>query len=702
MAEVRLGGCVGCAGSIRPGFIYPYEEQPDGSWKSVEKRCPEGCTAQSRQEAIARQQRARVAQEQESPAPAAPTPAEPAAVEPMRHAATPNPAPAYRGRPSPADNRRAAPRRDPATRTTPATAGTPHRWPAVALDVTDEGWALDIDQVPPPAGMKLTDWFGWLGTGLPLRVERIHAAGRAGDGIVCLTSAALKKLGLPAALPATDKALAQLHKKLSTAAASVGMELSDEIGPTIHVFRRKGSAGGPKTSVRILFTPWLGQGTDKQKATNQLALEMAANDHGQPDAPVLARRIRAFVADLGIAPGSTHATTSMLLLDAVRPREEAVQNDETGEWSRQLRDGALPSGDTAVPPAAGARHPLTRELTKKDEAVCQEEDFKYWARPLTDGEAALPYAVVIDACASYLSVTETLPLPAGPLQYTSNPAWDPKTAGLWWCDFTAVEVDALLPHPATFHGAHPTGPGWYATPTVTYMVNTYGYDPKIAAAYLSSHTVPLLKEWTGRLRTAYKRAYADLGLTDGQDAQDFLDAYAVHKDTAGDPQRADAALLASFYKSVYKGGIGKWTASARTSIPDDEVWLQKTVSKWSYRPEIRFTIIAAARIAAHRRMRKTYQLTGRAPFAVNVDASFYATAEPTPLELFVLGDNGKPVPGTLRPGIAPGSCKHESSIPMKAVITLLDNHEHPARIAHDYDTAGQPVDAGEQQEESTQ
>ncbi|MER0476861.1 hypothetical protein ABR737_00570 [Streptomyces sp. Edi2] len=651
------------------------------------------CTPQSREAEIRRAKLQREQRSNATPPAAEATPSAPAPAEPIRHRAAPRPEAPYRGRTPSAPRRPAVSPRSSRSSTPTTTAATaPSRWPAVALDTDADGWNLDIDQVPPPAGGKLTDWFAWLGTGLPLRVERIHDAGRNGDGIVCLSAAAVKKLGLPAALPTTDKALAQLHKKLLTAAASVGMELSEEVGPTVHVFRRKGAAGGPRTSVRIVITPWLGQGTKKQQATNEQAARMARDTSGQPDAFTLARRIRAFVSDLGIAPGATPATTGMLLLDAVRPRVQWVQDEETGEWAPQQREGALPSGDTTIPPAAGSRHPLTHALMDKNEAVCQEEDYKLWARRPTEAEAALPYAVVADTCASYLAVTETLPLPAGPLEYCTNPAWDNKVAALWWCDFTGVPVDELLPHPATFNGEAPLGPDWYATSTVAYMVREYGYDPAgIPAAYISTHTVPLLKGWTGRLRTGYKRAYAELGLYDGQDPQDFLDAYARHKDTAGDLEKADALLLATLYKEVYKGGIGKWTDSARKSISDDEEWLEKVVATWHYRPELRFMIIAAARIAAHRRMRKTFKLTGRAPFAVNVDAWFYATAEPSPLELLVLGDNGKPVPGTLRLGIAPGSAKHESSIPMDAVIEAMDKREHPARLIHDYGTEGNPL-----------
>lgn len=224
----------------------------------------------------------------------------------------------------------------------PPAANAPRRWPAVALDHDGHGWQVDIAQVPAPAGAKLTDWFAWLGTGLPLRIDRVHGAGRTGDGIVCLSAPALKALGLPAAFPSTEKALAALTKKMSTAAASVGLELSQELGPVFHAFRRAGAVGGPKSSLRVMIAPWLGQGSEKQQVTGAMLAELAAAPDGDLDAGTLARRIRKYVADLGIAPGVTPATTSKLLLDAVRPRNEPFENEE-GEWSSRLREGRCPA-----------------------------------------------------------------------------------------------------------------------------------------------------------------------------------------------------------------------------------------------------------------------------------------------------------------------------------------------------------------------
>ena len=89
--------------------------------------------------------------------------------------------------------------------------------------------------------------------------------------------------------------------------------------------------------------------------------------------------------------------------------------------------------------------------------MCEEEDYKWWARTPITAEANLPFAVAVDVCASYLSVTESLRLPAGCAGRTStDPAWDGGKIGRpVVVRLHHHAVDDLLPHPATFHGLPP-------------------------------------------------------------------------------------------------------------------------------------------------------------------------------------------------------------------------------------------------------
>jgi hypothetical protein len=635
----------------------------------VKRRCPAKCTAQSRADAILRQ-RARGLGSVADTAPVAGVVAEQVPVAAGRQESAKVPA---------AGRKSAAGRRPGRTLV-----------PVVMVDAADGELVSDDAAVPVPAGVRtLAGLFAWLGSGLPLGVARVHQDGKTWDAAVCLSAAAVALVKLPAKLP-TGKAGERFAEKLGKAAAGAGLEIG-KVGPGVKVYRRRGEAGA-KVSLSLVVVPWLGQGDARQVNAVGMMTDLARGADGAPDAATLARRLRAFIATVGISPGATPATTSMMLLEAVRPREQ--WSDAAGH--SVLKEGALPSGDCAVPPAAGGRHALTRAEAAAGRRVCEEEDYAMWARELTEAEAAEPFAVAVDVCASFLSVTETLRLPAGPLELVESPVWDAKVAGLWWCDFTAVVVDELLPHPSEWHGEAPEGPGWYATPTVAYMATTYGFDTAtITRAYLSTHTVAFLGEWTVRIRDAYKGAMATLGLVDGMDPAAFLAAHAVHKDTGSDTERMDALVLSGAYKDLYKKGIGKWAETGVAAFPDREEWQEKVPSRWSYRPEVRFTILAAVRVGAHRRMRKTYGLTGRAPFAVTHDAYMYACPEPSPLPLLPapLAD-GRPVPGALRLGTAPGAFKHEASIPMDAVRAALADRIHPSTLKDTYTLAGTP--AGEE------
>jgi hypothetical protein len=688
----RIIGCRSCYGYGRPGSVRVPETDAaaPGGARWVWQDCPERCTPQTRRDVIERELSARGivlpgangTEDQEVTAePAAPVPALVPAPERVR---VDVPVVATVLSSAPAGKARRATRRQ---ESRPVVA-------AVALDAADgEQLLADVDGMSAPDGATLADVFGWIAAVGPcVGVPRLHADVRGSDGTVCLSAAVLRAVKLPAKLPATPAAMDKVAAKMRKAATVAGLELGETIGAGFKAFRRATSGGGPRLSVRVLVVPWLGQGDKGAVASGSLVTALADDGTGTPDAGTLARRMRRFVADLGVTPGSTAAVTSRQLLEAVRPRFGWTQ-DDAGRWTSALRAGALPDGDTTVPVAAGARHPLTRERAAARELLCEEEDFKWWAREMTPQESTMPYAVAVDACASYLSVTETLRLPSGPLRHTTSPVWDKADAGLWLCDFTGLPVETQLPHFASFTGDAPTGPGWYATPTVAYAVTAYGFDPSgITEAFISEHTVAFLKEWTQHVRAAYKAVMGVLGVPDTLTGPEFLAAWDVRKDVADDAGR-DAVVLVDAYKAIYKGGVGKWADSARHR--GDDEWLSQVAGAWHYRPEVRFHIIAAARIAGHRRMRKTLVQTGRAPFAINVDQLMYAAPSADPSSLLAVDGDGKPVPGTVRLGSAPGSYKYDSAVPMDRVRELLAEKVHPSRATHEYDVTGSPVETME-------
>jgi hypothetical protein len=576
---------------------------------------------------------------------------------------------------------------------------------AVLLEVEGSAVVADMPGVGVPGAKTLEALFAWIASGPALGVAPLHRDGRRHNGTVVLGPALCRALKLPAKLPEPSKRAA-LADRLRTAADAAGCEIGKSIGTRIAVKPRRVEGVRRAPSVTLVVTPWLGQGEGPEQAANYWLDRL-----GDGDAATLATRLRDVAFDLGVPLTGTARVTARTLLEALRPREEWGPNRD---GTRVLKAGAMVDGDTCVPPAAGRWHPLTIAALKAGDALCREDDFVRWTRPLLPEEAARPLAVELDVCTAHLAVTGSIYVPVGAMRHQERPAFDKKTAGLWWCDFTgltltgpgltpeqAARAEQLLPHPATASGHAPDGPGWYATPTVAYMVEAYGFDPAtIAEGYVSDHSVVQLKEWTARLRDAYKFRLAVLGIGDAMEPADFLAAFAERKNTAAhDPFSSSALVLSEFYKEVYRANTGSWSENPRGDSPEEmERWTRDVVASWHYRPEIRFTILAASRTAMHRRLVKTYALTGRAPFAVHVDGVVYASETGDPAALVPMDAAGKQVPGALRLGAAPGSCKHDATVPMAAIVAAMEAGE-PMQgagglIAH-YGTDGELI---EQQE----
>ena len=679
----RIIGCAGCAGHQRPGYVRVWEVDPTSPngmrWQW--HRCPERCTPESRKASVDRQLAARGFRpaSASTPAPAAGKDQAQGDAHQLVHAdapaeSTPAPAPAR-------TRTTATPRRAARTRTT---AEAPGLVAAVAVDIEDGRLVADTDAVPAPEGATLADLFAWVGSGLPLGVERLHRDGRRANGTVCLSAAACALLEIPETMP-KGKALAALEKRLREDADTAGLSLGQSVGATLRVFQTETPKRGAKVSLRLVITPWLATPKDADaERISDYTTTLARGEDGAPCALTLARRLRTFAADVGFPARATAAVTARDLLDAVRPREEWSEDRK-----RVLKPDALPSGDLCVPVAAGRRHPLTAGRLPHDPGLCWEEDYR-WERTPTAEELAMPWAMAVDISASYLSVAESLRVPVGPLVHTTAPVWDGgKTAGLWLCDFTGLEVEDVLPHPATPNGKAPDGPRWYATPTVAYMVTAYGFDPAtIGEAYVSTLTGQIFRQWAPRIRDAYKRQLAVLGLTDGMGEAEFLAAHAARKDTRGEVERADAVVLVAAYQELYKKGVGRWWYQAEAEEMPEAEWLDRVVKHWSYRPEIRLHVISAARTATHRRMRKTYQLTGRAPFGVGVDSLLYACEDRSVLPLIPHGEDGRPVAGALRLGVAPGSVKHDKTIPMDDVREHLATGKPLERLTKRYSVDG--------------
>ena len=724
-------GCARCADLGHPGYVAS-AMLLGGRTVTLWRRCPAHCRPANR---IQAQQRsaARAALRHPAPprvpqltapdtaqAPAAPVqPARPAPAAAAVPESAPTPAAAVpRGPAAPAPRRAEplAPR--PAASRNDADLVT-----AVLLDVDGGHVVADVPGLGAPGAKTLEALFAWIASGPALGVPAVHRDARRHNGTVVLSPELCRALKLPAKLPEAAKRTA-LGERLQAAAASAGCDIGStgqraqkdwtrSVATRIAVTPRKAAGVRRASAVTLVVTPWIGQATGPAQAVDHWLERLGQPDphhtHEQDgcDPALLAERLRAVVFDLAVPLTGTARVTARTLLESVRPREEwGPERDGT----RIPKPGALPDGDTSVEPAAGRWHPLTLQALEDERPVCREDDFIRFTRPLTAAEAQMPYAVELDVCAAHLAVTGSLKVPISPLLHHDRPTFDKGTCGLWWCDFTTLRpvwptltaqqralAEQLLPHPAASDGRPPTGPGWYDTKTVEGMAEWYGFDTStITQAYLADHSATLFHEFTRQLRDGYKHRHAQLGIGEAMDPPAFLAAYAArHRMAATDPVAASALVLIEFYKDVYRANTGSWSENPRGDNEQEmQRWQQDVVASWRYRPEIRFAILAASRFAMYRRLLKTFAATGRAPIAVHVDGVVYASETGDPLALIPLTDTGKQLPGAIRLGIAPGSCKHDATVPMPEIAAALAQGE-PLQGAHGvvarYDTDAQLI-----------
>jgi hypothetical protein len=346
-----------------------------------------------------------------------------------------------------------------------------------------------------------------------------------------------------------------------------------------------------------------------------------------------------------------------------------------------------------------ALFPRTHERTPDE--VLDEEAYD-WIRDtqlLTDAECAQPFAVGIDVNTAFLAAANRLLVGLSGPEHVKAPRFGKAVPGSWLVDLSAIELDPRLPSPFTPHGRRPTGPAWYATPTVAYaqeLIDTYRLPVTIAPieAFVRTEAGPYLDPWYKHLAEAYKATMADLGITADLAPEAFLAAMDGHKDR--DP---GMAAVLSAIKSTVKGGIGKLRERPQgTRYKFGERW--PALERPTWRPDIRAAVISAARVNMHRKLIKTALATSSAPvpsgavvfgddallpIALLSDCAVYPAAGPSPLDVLPYAD-GKPVSGTFRLGVSPGMVKHEGTQPLYWAVELLEQRHNPARHIKGTDT----------------
>ncbi|MBX4177004.1 telomere-associated protein Tap [Streptomyces geysiriensis] len=587
------------------------------------------------------------------PAPAPHAPAAPVAA--VRPAASSTRTPASSRRPG---VKKAAKRSAPAT----AVDGRFENGPLAVVDVDDDGQVVAycvgglVLDVPAKTLPALVDWTV---EEARLGQARLHRHGKDADPVLVLTAAALERYGLPAELSPEERRAGRLaagHKVLKQIARA-GQQLTQRgFGAWARVYRDP--EGSRRRCVQLCIPAWGALPVEEwdNKNAPQLPAMHAAD---------LARFLGTY-AERVMTPRGTTAVTGLELMTALRPPTRAQKDEATGEFRQVFNDDALTRLYDVVECEVPDEHPIlkgkfARHHERTPAEMLMEEPYS-WCRPLTDDECMQPYLVAIDVNMAFAAAANGLTVGLNGATHLKNPAFDPALPGSWLVDLSHVDpahafggaVDAgRLPSPFTPTGERPTGPAWYATPTVAYAVEL-GFDVAPIEACVRTQTGRYLDPWYKRLRDAYVATMADLGVTTTMGGQEFLDAMARSKDA--DPA---LALVLKAIKATAKGGIGKLRQRNRGQVPYYEPW--PALERKTWRPDIRAAVLSSVRVSMHRKMLKTAAAAGVYPVAIGTDALVYPSPGPSPLDFLPHTPDGKPAPGSFRLGVSPGMVKHQGT-----------------------------------------
>ncbi|MEV4047675.1 helix-turn-helix transcriptional regulator [Streptomyces sp. NPDC049744] len=516
-----------------------------------------------------------------------------------------------------------------------------------------DGLVLDVPAKSVPA---LVDW-----TLLEARLgqPKLSGPGKDADPLLVLTEAALKRYGLPVALTEEERLAGRLregHKVVEQLARADWKLTKRGFGPWARIYRP--ATGSARACVQLCIPSWHALDSRHWGEAGQLP-------------PAELARVLGVYASRVMTPRGSTAVTGLELMTALHPATRASAADATGKRRPEHNPGSLGSDPVDCAPCeAPDGHPLLKGLPRFHVRGPGEKLFEEaydWARPMTDDECTLRHLVGIDVNMAFAAGANGLVVGLGGPTHVKAPVFDPKVPGSWLVDLSHVdlarvkvgkdrwaELDAdLLPSPFTPKGERPTGPAWYATPTVAYAVEL-GYEVRPVEAYLRYENGRYLDGWYQRLRDAYLATMADLGVGTDLAPADFLAAMDGYRER--DPQ---LAVVASAIKATVKGGLGKLRERPRgEGWRPGEPW--RALSRPTWRPDIRAAVISRTRVNLHRKIVKHAAFTGQYPVAVLSDCVVYAADGTSPLD-FLPYREGKPLPGGFKLGVNPGLVKHEGT-----------------------------------------
>jgi transcriptional regulator with XRE-family HTH domain len=533
--------------------------------------------------------------------------------------------------------------------------------PLAIVDVADDkvlaycvgGLVLDVPAKSLPALVEWTLREGRFGQ------PKLSGPGKDADPLIVLTGSACEHYGLPVTLTQQERLAGRLpegHKVIKQLTRAHWQLTKRGFGPWARIYRP--AQGAERSCVQLCIPSWDALDTRHWAGAGQL-----------PPAD-LAWLLGTYAARVMTPRGST-AVTGLELMTALHPPTRASEPDATGKRHSEHNPGSLGKDPVDCAPCeAPDGHPVLADLPRfhhRTPAEVLVEEAYDWARPLTDAECLRPHLVGIDVNMAFAAGANGLTVGLGAPTHVKNPVFDPKLPGSWLVDLSHVDLSRvklakdkwadldgeLLPSPFTPKGERPTGPAWYATPTVAYAVEL-GYEVRPIEAYVRHDNGRYLDAWYNRLRDAYLATMADLGVHADMPPADFLAAMDGYRQR--DPQ---LAIVVSAIKATVKGGIGKLRERPRgEGWKPGQPW--RALARPTWRPDIRAAVISRTRINMHRKIVKHAAFTGQYPVAILSDCAVYASDGPSPLDFLPYRD-GKPLPGGFKLGVNPGLVKWEGT-----------------------------------------
>ncbi|MEV6248860.1 helix-turn-helix transcriptional regulator [Streptomyces sp. NPDC051742] len=544
-----------------------------------------------------------------------------------------------------------------------------------------------ILEVPAKSLPSLVEWTLTEGR---LGQPRLSGPGKDADPLLVLTEAALNRFGLPTSLTPEERTAGRIpeaHKVVKQLKRAQWQLTKRGFGPWARIYRP--ATGSERACVQLCIPSWG-------------ALDPRHWDGAGSLPPAdLARVLGVFAARVMTPRGST-AVTGLELMTALHPPTRASEPDADGKRHSEHNPGSL--GKEPVDPApceAIDGHPLLKDLPRfyvRGPAEKIFEEAHDWARPLTDDECMRAHLVGLDVNMAFAAGANGLIVGLGAPTHEKNPVFDPKLPGAWLVDLSHVDLSRvkvgkewvdlrgdLLPSPFTPKGDRPTGPAWYATPTVAYAVEL-GYEVAPTEAYVRHDNGRYLDSWYARLRDAYLATMADLGVRADTSPEDFLKAMDGYKKR--DPE---LAIVVSAIKATVKGGLGKLRERPRgEGWRPGEPW--RALARPTWRPDIRAAVISRTRVNLHRKVVKHAAFTGQYPVAILSDCVVYAVDGTSPLD-FLPYRQGKALPGGFKLGVNPGLVKHEGTQTVLWGEGVREQYEAPELNLARYIKAGIVSDA---------